>query len=370
MGATRRDRVRAEARRLLAAGVSGQVFPGGAAAVSLRELGKLTLAVSSAGKTQLGGGAVSDDTMYDLASLTKPIVATIALRLVARGAIGLDTRADQLLADARGTPGGAATLEALLTHRAGLAPWGGLYLDVPHDPGSTAARRWILAEACRRPEERPKGRSIYSDLGYIIVGEMLARAGGADLEDLLDSEIRVPLGIRSEDLLYAGALTADRVADFQKRVAPTERDDWRGKLVRGEVHDENCSALGGVSGHAGIFGTAAAVATFGRAWLEARSGRGDFLPQARVVHALAERPGGTHRLGWDGKAPQNSAAGRRASPDTFGHLGFTGTSVFCDPVRDVVVTLLTNRVCPSRANEKIKGFRPAFHDGVLAAIDG
>lgn len=329
------------------------------------------MAEASAGTTG-GPGAkpVADDTPFDLASLTKPLVASIALRLVARGVLTLDTRADALIPDARGTPGGAATLEQLLTHRSGLAPWGGLYLDVPHEPGTSAARRWILAEACRRPDEGPSGRSVYSDLGYMIAGEMIGRAAGRDLDELLTLEIARPLGIPDDHLVYAGGLSPEKRADLARRCAATERDDWRGYLVRGEVHDENCAALGGIAGHAGVFGTARAMATFGRAFLDSREGKSEFLPPALIAQALASRPGGSHRLGWDAKSPENSAAGKRMSPQTFGHLGFTGTSIYCDPVRDAVVVLLTNRVCPSRANEKIRGFRPAFHDGMIAVLDG
>jgi CubicO group peptidase (beta-lactamase class C family) len=372
VGGSRRDRVRAEARRLLAAGVSGQVFPGATACLAWRTKGgELEWAEAHAGNTG-GPGAknVADDTPYDVASLTKPLVASMALRLVDRGLLSLDARADSLMPDARGTPGGAATLEQLLTHRSGLAPWGGLYLDVPHDPGTAAARRWILAEAARRPDEGPSGRTVYSDLGYMIAGEMIARAGQRDLDELLTIEVVRPLGLTEDQMAYAGALAPVKRAELARRCAATERDDWRGVLVRGEVHDENCAALGGVAGHAGVFATARAMATFGRAYLDSREGRSDFLSPKLVAHALTVRPGGTHRLGWDGKSTENSAAGKRISAHAFGHLGFTGTSIYCDPVRDAVIVLLTNRVCPSRANEKIKGFRPAFHDGVIAVIDG
>jgi CubicO group peptidase (beta-lactamase class C family) len=375
LGSARRDRVRAEARRLLAAGVSGQVFPGATACVSWRANGaEPEWAEAFAGATGPPAGSaapksVAIETPFDVASLTKPLVAAIALRLVARGALALETRADALLPDARGTPGGAATLEQLLTHRSGLAPWGGLYLDVPHEPGSTAARRWILAEACRRPDEGPKGKAVYSDLGYMLAGEMIARAAGRDLDDLLRGEIARPLSIPEDQLVFAGALPPEKRAELARKCAATERDDWRGVLVRGEVHDENCAALGGVAGHAGVFATARAMCTFGRAYLDSQSGKSDFLPKALIEHALAERPGGSYRLGWDGKSAEQSAGGKRLSPKSFGHLGFTGTSIYCDPVRDVAIVLLTNRVCPSRANEKIKGFRPAFHDGIIAVLD-
>ncbi len=349
--------------------MAGQVFPGGATCIGWRESDEPVYSAAHAGRLSYTAPTPTrEDTSYDLASLTKPFVAMAALRQVARGAIELDARADSILSDVRGGGAAGATLEQLLTHRAGLAPWGGLYLDVPHEPGTSAARRWILSEASRRMEEGAEGRSVYSDLGYIIVGEMMARVAGESLDRVVRHEVTEPIGI-ADEVFFAGALPSDRRADLVRRAAPTERCEWRGRIVRGEVHDENCAALGGVSGHAGLFGSARAVATFGRQMLDCYSGRSELL-SAEVMHAaLAERPGGTHRLGWDVKSGEPSAAGRRLGPLTFGHLGFTGTSIWCDPYRDLVVVLLTNRVHPSRANEKIKGFRPAFHDGVVAAFD-
>lgn len=380
MVSSRRERVRAEACRLLAAGVAGHVFPGAVASISYRAKdGSVESVEASAGLLQPQGKPVQDDTIYDLASLTKPVFATICLRLVEKGLVGLDAKAEQLVADVRGTPGGSATLEQLLTHRAGVAAWGGLYLDVPHELGSTAARRWIFSEAARRADEGPPGRQVYSDLGYIVAAELVARATGRDLPSMLAREIVEPLELHPLDLAYPTALSPDQGRELQRRVAPTERDEWRGRLVRGEVHDENCAALGGISGHAGLFGTARGVRTFARAVLDSflgkttsaagRSGGGAALLQRdTIVAALEPRAGGTHRLGWDGKSAADSSAGRRMSPTTFGHLGFTGTSVWCDPTNDVVIVLLSNRVCPSRANEKIKGFRPAFHDSVMGLL--
>jgi CubicO group peptidase (beta-lactamase class C family) len=371
VGKAKQSRIRSEAQRLLAAGVAGQVFPGATAAVAWREAGEWVRADACAGKTGEGGGPVEFATPYDLASVTKPFVATAALRLVAAGKLSLDARPEQWLPDTRGTPGGMATLEELLTHRAGLAPWGGLYLDVPHEPGTPAARRWIVAEAARRPDENPgagRGRAVYSDLGYIVAGETIARAANTTLDKLVAREVTQPLGVDTE-VYYAGALPPAERAVLAKRAAATERCDWRGRVVRGEVHDENCAALGGVGGHAGLFGSAAGVAALGRAMLDARVGRGDFLPPELVATALATRPGTTLRLGWDGRASQGSSAGRRISPAAFGHLGFTGTSLWCDPDRELVIVLLTNRVHPSRANDRIRGFRPAFHDAIVGAFD-
>lgn len=369
MGQEQQSRLRREIVRLIEAGVSGDVFPGASACVSYREGGEPQYVTASAGRLSPAGSPVRDSTPYDLASLTKPFVAVGALRAVAAGEIQLTTRAQELLPDVRGTWGGEATLHDLLAHRSGLAAWGGFYLDAPHEAGSTAARRWVLTEAARRRAEAPRGSVIYSDLGYIIAGEMLARAAKSTLDEVVARHVTQALGLASV-VYYLGALPLEQRTHLARRVAPTERCEWRGRMVQGEVHDENCAVLGGVSGHAGLFGDARAVATFGRAMLDVLHGRSDFLPGALLQDALADPgDGSSHRLGWDTKSDDTSSAGRRMSLKSFGHLGFTGTSLWCDPVRDVVVVLLTNRVCPSRANVKIKGFRPAFHDGVMAAFD-
>lgn len=363
------QRVERETRRLLDAGVAGQAFPGAVACIDWRDGDTAHRVEVAAGVLKASEAATQTTTPYDLASLTKPVVAMAALRLVAVGRQALDVRTDSVVTDVRGGPGGAATLEALLRHQAGLAAWGGLYLDVPHDPGTPAARRWILSEASRRPAEQPAAPTVYSDLGYLIAGELIARGAGEKLEKVVANEVTEPLGISAE-MFYPAALAADRRAQAVRDTAPTESCEWRGRLIRAEVHDENCAAFGGVAGHSGLFGTARAVASFGRATLDALTGRGDFIPKELLAAALA--PSGDDstslRLGWDTKSPESSA-GRRFGPRSFGHLGFTGTSVWCEPDKDVVVSLLTNRVFPSRANERIKGFRPGFHDGVMAALE-
>jgi len=365
----RSERVRLEASRLMDAGVAGQAFPGGVACISWREGSEVAFVDVAAGRLRTGEAEVKPATPYDLASLTKPIVATTALRLVAAGKLSLDMRTDTVVSDVRGGVGGTASLESLLAHRGGLAAWGGLYLDVPHDAGTSAARRWILSEASRRPAEgEPPGTPIYSDLGYLIAGEVIARVAGDKLDKVVARYVTEPLGI-SRDVFYPAALAPDRRAQIAREAAPTEYCEWRGRLVRGEVHDENCAAFGGVAGSAGLFGTARGVAVFGRACLDSLLGVSDFLPRELMERALASRGDNSPmRLGWDTKSAKDSSAGRRMSDRTFGHLGFTGTSLWCDPERDLVIVLLTNRVHPSRANERIKGFRPGFHDGVIAAL--
>lgn len=335
--------------------------------MSFREGDQVVFAKAAAGKLKRDAAAVTPDTLYDLASLTKPFVAMTALRLAASGRLNLSARLDSIIGDARGGASGAATLEQLFSHRSGLAPWGGLYLDVPHEPGGGPARRWVLSEAARRSEGQPGEAMVYSDLGYMLAGAAMARIVGRPLDVLVREQITEPLGI-ADKVFFAGGAPSDVRAQLSRLAAPTERCDWRGRIVQGEVHDENCYALGGVSGHAGLFGIAEAVATFGRAVLDSLKGRRDFLNAEMLGHALAPQPGGSYVMGWDLKQAEGSSAGRRMGPHTFGHLGFTGTSLWCDPDADVVIVLLTNRVHPSRANEKIRAFRPAFHDGVMGSL--
>ncbi len=346
--------------------MSGHAFPGAAACVSFRDAGGEQLVAACAGTLAKGEPRVQESTRYDLAAVTQCVVATAALRMASRGALDLDLQAEAVLPDVRGGVLGEASLRSLFRHRGGLAPWGGLYLDVPHEVGTTAARRWVLSEAARRPNEDPRAAHEASDLGYIVAAEAMARVAGASLDEVVLREVLAPLGLEDE-MLFPGALPTERRAALVRECAPTERCEWRGRLVRGEVHDENAAALGGVAGHAGLFSTAQALALFARAILDALSGRGAFLPQGVVAEAL-EGQGTPIRFGWRTREGLRAACGRRMSARAFGQLGVTGTSIFCDPERDVVVALLTNRICPSRANEKIDGFRPAFHDGVLAAL--
>ncbi|MCX7808270.1 MAG: beta-lactamase family protein [Deltaproteobacteria bacterium] len=371
--------IRREAERLLRAGVASRAFPGGVAFISCRWPDGQLDEITAVGGTLFPEGeypargtalAVREDTIYDLAELTKSVFAAICLRLVERGRISLELRAEQIFPDLKGTVGGVATLEALLRHDAGLAPWGGLYLDLPHEKGSTSARRWILSEAARRSMERGHNRKVQSDLGYIVASEVIVRSTGMDLAAHLRKEIVDPLGLDPLDLCYPPALSIERLGAFHKRVAPTEGDEWRGRWLRGEVHDENCHVMGGISGHAGLFGTARGVGRFARALLDGWMGRpSQLLSKASTDQMVALKGRGGFGIGLSAKHHWGGELiGKRLSDESLGQVGVTGTSFWCDPVHDVVIVLLTNRVCPSRANRKIDGFRPVFHDAILSII--
>lgn len=313
-----------------------------------------------------GAEEVTPDTLYDLASLTKPWVSTTALHLYQAGVFAIDAPVETLFPEARGLPIGAQTWESVLSHRSGLDAWEPFYANLDAEPGSEEARASILADLLPRWNADNVGAPVYSDLGYILAGMAMARATGESLETLVEARVAAPLGLG--DLAFFGASRPRE--GWKASCAPTGTSPWRGRALRAEVNDDNCAALGGVAGHAGMFGTARAMASFGASCVAAWHGRRGALEEEAIRFATAPRPGGSHRLGWDGKSEQGSAAGARIDADAFGHLGFTGTSLWCDPRRQLVIALLTNRVAVSDDNTAIRAFRPTFHDAVVDAFDG
>jgi CubicO group peptidase (beta-lactamase class C family) len=340
------------------------------------------------GSLAIGEPAVTAETLYDLSSLTKPL-ATLActLQLVAERRIGLEARVCDLLPAFRATDTDSRRADVtwlqLAAHCSGL-PARGLYFQgfavAPAsdamallDDRAACARR-IVSMACAEPLRATPGHEvIYSDVGYIVLGALLERVTGQSLDELFGSRVARPLGP-----LDIGFRSLTREArwgrdDALERVAPTNRCDWRGKVLRGEVQDENAYAMGGVAGHAGLFGTARAVHAIVAQFVEAYRGRSSILPGDGVLRCWAGPgsvvPGSTWSLGWDTPSPGVSSAGRRISRRAFGHLGYTGTSIWVDLERGVHVVLLTNRVHPDTRNDGIRTMRPAVHDAVFEACD-
>lgn len=309
------------------------------------------------GERQAGG---STEVLFDLASVTKPMTALAVVRAHMDPEKPLST----WVPEARGTASESVPLELLLSHRAGLDAHRTLYVPLlrgePVD--STAALR-EAADARRQdaPGTPPAAGfpPLYSDLGYVLAGVALARAVGArDAGEAIGRLVLEPLGIADR----AGTIRDLAARGVRGPFAPTETVAWRGGQVSGAVHDENAWALTGLggSGHAGIFGTIDAVLTFGQAVLEG-------IHAGELEWLVRERPGGTLRAGFDGKSPEGSSAGTRMGPRTVGHLGFTGTSLWIDPEAAVVVSLLTNRVCPTREHVAIRAARPWAHDALFEA---
>lgn len=324
----------------------------------------------------------SCDTVYDLASLTKPLAAvSAAVLMTADGRIDLDSRLERYVPGLEQKELCQATVRHLLNHAVGLPAWRPFYERIATDgrrlrEKPVEERRRALYEAIHHePLIEPVGaRSLYSDLGFILLGEMLERVSRKDWASLCHEEIFPRFGF--EGLFYMSETGPTGGVSVSHCVfAATEQDEWRGRLLRGEVHDEHAAVMGGVSSHAGLFGTARAVLEPCQAWLAAVRGDTSPLPRQWAQQFIRRphiAPESSWALGWDtpsmGPAGEPSSSGRFFSASSFGHLGFTGSSVWIDPERNLIVVLLTNRVHPSRQNNRIRQFRPALHDTVIKTL--
>lgn len=209
------------------------------------------------------------------------------------------------------------------------------------------------------------GKAAYSDLGYVLAGAALERHLNLPLDQIVTDVLCTRL-----DLPIASSRRwRDALPEFPRIVAPTEHVSWRGGTVRGQVHDENAWAFAGygLAGHAGLFGSARGVAQLGCAVLDSIMGRSSLIDPFAAHYCTARRNGGTLRAGFDGKSHRNSTAGSHLSDCSFGHLGFTGTSLWCDPSQDIVIALLSNRICPTRRNSRLVSARAALHDCLARA---
>jgi CubicO group peptidase (beta-lactamase class C family) len=302
--------------------------------------------------------------IFDLASVTKPMTAVAMVRA------GVDLREPlgAWIEEARGTASEHVSLELLLAHRAGLDAHRPLYAPLVSGQTIDVRRALRVAADARRGDASgdvpAEGfEPLYSDLGYLLAGEVLARATGSrDAGEAISRLVIEPLGMTAR----AGTVRELAGRGVVGPFVPTEDVPWRGGVVTGQVHDENAWALTGEggSGHAGIFATVDAVLAFGMAVLDSLDALGGPLGAPSLEVLVKERPGGTLRAGFDGKSSEGSSAGVRMSARSFGHLGFTGTSLWVDPDAKVVVSVLTNRVHPTREHHAIRSARPWAHDGL------
>ncbi len=304
---------------------------------------------------------VTPDTIYDLASLTKVIVTTpLVMRLCETGRLDLDACVRTYVPEFAGGAKDRVTIADLLAHCGGLLWWTDLYRQAQDMPVAEV-RRFYLRRICELPlDYKPRSRTVYSDLGFILLGSVLERLTGTPLDRLAADEIFSPLGMRD---IHYNPPTA-----LRNRIAPTENDPERGGILHGQVHDENACRLGGVAPHAGLFATARSLVPFARMWLaEGAAGEKRFFDTI-TVHRFIRRAhlvkDSSRALGWDTPAA-GSSCGRRFSAAAFGHTGFTGTSLWIDPEKNLFVILLTNRVHPTRDNAKLAELRPAFHDALI-----
>jgi serine-type D-Ala-D-Ala carboxypeptidase len=332
----------------------------------------------------LWGEAVAPDapeasvrTVFDLASLTKPVTALCFARLEKAGVVARGETLAALLGGripeiARG-PSADVPLDLLMAHRAGLVAHNPFYEALIRGERPTAEDVLAQAAAMRRPEcHGPPPADgfapVYSDLGYLLIGAALEARTGRALDELMEAEVLARVAPR---MAIGSVRRLD--SDARARIAPTEVVAWRGGLVRAAVHDENAWLIAGegAAGHAGLFAEARAVQALGLAVLDVLAGESDWLDPGDLEPLIRPRPGGSHAAGFDRRSVEpgaTPASGAHFGPRTFGHLGFTGTSLWIDPDGEMVGVLLTNRVCPTRHHWAIRQARPVAYDAIFRAL--
>ena len=346
---------------LIEDGIAAHAFPAASLAVThrgaliaLRGFGRFTYDPASP--------EVRSDTVFDLASVTKVLATTaMAMILYDHGLLPLDAQVADLLPEfvtlgppAQAAERGAVTVRMLLSHSSGLPAYVKLF-------ETSSSREELFRAACATPFVEPPGsKAEYSDIGFILLGEILARLANEPLDVFTHREIFAPLEMNHTCF--------NPPTELRETIPPTEDDrTFRHRIIQGEVNDENASVMNCVSGHAGLFAPAADVARFAKCML--RSGSPIFQPATVELFTRRETtPVGTSRaLGWDTPS-EPSTSGKYFSPRSFGHLGFTGTSLWIDPERQLSVTFLSNRVWPDRSSRAIRQVWPALHDAIVEAL--
>lgn len=303
------------------------------------------------------GAEVGLDSIWDLASVSKPIAMLPYMVYLEQGKLSLDETVADFLPHYAGTDKADITLRQLLTHSGGIPGQQPLY--------KTASTREALMDAVRAlPLWFAPGTDVaYTSQGYMILGDMLEAIAGKRLDAILQETVFDPLGM-AETMF-------NPPERLRPRIAATEYCPWRGRVVCGEVHDENAVVLGGVAGHAGLFSTVGDMALLARAMLDTGRGRRNDWLQPETVRLMTRNHTPKLKLarglGWQGKDAEHSHAGDLFSAASYGHTGFTGTSIWIDPEQELFAVLLTNRVHPTRDNPRIKRARAIFHNLVWLA---
>lgn len=325
---------------------------------------------------------MTPDMVFDLSSLTKPLATTTALlQLVREEKIRFDDRITRFLPNFGVHGKTHITVRHLLSHCSGFAAWRPFWKDIvrterqgrPNWLASRGARELVYEQIHReRLEYQPGSKAVYSDLGFMLLGELIEMLTYSSLDRVCQERIFRPLGLHATGFVDLSRLKVQKIVPVTERIAPTERCPWRGRVLCGEVHDDNAWSIGGVAGHAGLFSNAADVHALVTRLRQCHRGDDDFILPT-LMQQLWTRdettPGSTWCLGWDTPTPTGSSAGARVGKRAVGHLGFTGTSIWIDLERDAHVVLLTNRVHPHRSNERIREVRPRVHDSVWEALD-
>jgi CubicO group peptidase (beta-lactamase class C family) len=348
---------------LMRQALSESVFPGGVLLVSRQ--GSI-LFYSAYGDANIFTGApMTRETIFDLASLTKPLATTLAvMKLVQQDKIDLEQELGHVLPEFKNSAKSAIRIKHLLYHTSGLPDYRPFYKilsDRPQEIRQNLLRKLLVAESLIHPI----GKAVlYSDLGFMILRWVIEKVAGARLDHFVAAEI---YGLLDLENLFFIELDSPLPSG---RFAATERCPWRRTVLEGRVHDENAYAVGGIEGHAGLFGTAVDVHRLLCDLLANYHGDGSsrLFPKKFVRPFFKRLPDSDKALGFDTPSCRNSSSGSFFSKNSVGHLGFTGTSFWMDLEHSVIVVLFTNRIHPSRENNAIKAFRPKLHDAVMETL--
>ena len=355
---------------LCRSGVEQAIFPGCMAAISIGTGHGRQRFVAGAGKLSYHASAqgVNRGTFFDLASLTKPLCTSLCiLKLIQHGNIQWEKPIVDCFKRVKiGSDIKNIKIEHLLTHSSGLKayrPYFRLFRSAFAEEDKARLLKYIHNE---KIVYRPGTQNIYSDLGYILLGEIIEQRSNQSLDLFFREQITSKLNLESK-LFFIGR-DQGGICRPDEDYAATEKCPWRGRIIQGEVHDENCWVMGGIAGHAGLFGNIEGVLQLCELMLDQWVGKGDnACLSGKLFRQLFINP--SNKLSWyrgfDRPTPGGSSSGRYFSAESAGHLGFSGTSFWMDPDKEIVVVLLTNRVNPSRENIKIRSFRPWFHDKIM-----
>ena len=327
---------------------------------------------------------MQEGTIFDLSSLTKPLATTLAVMMMIKdGKIDLDDRVTRFFHNFGVHGKTHITFRHLLAHCSGLPAWRPYYKDIlQHERrsgrinflGSHDAKQFVYQQIHREKLDAPVGtKTIYSDLGFMMLGAVIEVVSGMTLDRYCHARIFRPLQLRATAFVDLSQLRARHLEPVSDMIAPTERCPWRKRVLCGEVHDDNAHAMGGVSGHAGLFSSAKEIDTILCHLRDCYLDRGNkYLIPPKLMRRFWSREGSvpesTWCLGWDSPSPSGSLAGSHFPPSAVGHFGYTGTSIWVDHERERHVILLSNRVHPTRNNDDIKEFRPHIHDLIAEAL--
>lgn len=308
------------------------------------------------------------DAVFDLASLTKPMATALAIsKLVEQDRLFLSQSLESVIEKFQTSDKKNITVDMLLRHTSGLPAHREYYRKIIiQDKNSKHCLRELLIQ--EPLEFQPGEQQVYSDIGYMILSWIVEKITHQRLDHFISEQVYRPLDIK--DLFFIDLLSHNnQLKLYQRKIVPAQDCPWRKKVLKGEVDDDNAWAVGGIEGHAGLFGSAPAVHTLCSEILNALQGNPTKVLSAEIIRSFAQKKNGFEMVaGFDTPARENASCGRYFSRRSIGHLGFTGTSFWIDPKTSLIVILLTNRVHPSRSNEGIKAFRRQIHDVIYKAL--